>query len=266
MDSFHYDEALVDYQAAYAASHDAAILYNIGQVRRARGEYPEALDAFQAFEREARPELKALVPKLGELLAEIRSKVASLQVAINVAGARIIVRDRIVGTTPMATPIRLNAGRTTIEITAEGYLPYTKELDLPGGGVAVIDAKLETKDSHGILVVRASEGPAAVFIDGKRAGTAPVEQVVGAGSHSVVVRRDGFEDGAGSVVVRPGERRDLDLKLTAKSGITSKWWFWTGVGVVVAGGAATAVVLLSSRKADRGDGFEPNQLGAPLRW
>jgi hypothetical protein len=266
MDSLRYDEALSAYKAAYDLSHDPAILYNVGQVRRARGEYPEALDSFEAFDQQAPPELKARVPTLPQLIAEVRGKVATVTITTNVAGARVLVRERIVGTTPLEKPIRVGAGKALVEIDAAGHLPYRKELDLAGGSATVLDAKLESSEARGVLVVHANAG-ASVLVDGKLAGNAPVELTVAPGSHEVLVRREGFEDNASSAVIRSGERRELDVTLAARSSIVQKWWFWTGVGVVVAGGVvATVLAVMLPRGPDAGDGFQPGTLGAPLRW
>ena len=266
MDSLRYDEALAAYKAAYDLSHDPAILYNMGQVRRARSEYPEALDSLEAFDRDAPPELKARVPTLAQIIAEIRAKVATLTITADVAGARVLVRDRVIGTTPLPGPVRVGAGKAHLEIDASGRLPYRRELDLAGGSVTVIDAKLETPEAHGVLVVHANAG-ASVFVDGAPVGNAPVEVSVTTGTHKVLVKREGFEDNASSAVVRAGERRELDVTLAAKSSIAGKWWFWTAIGVVVVGGAvATALAVTLPRSADAGNGFQPGTLGAPLRW
>jgi hypothetical protein len=49
-----------------------------------------------------------------------------------------------------------------------------------------------------------------------------------------------------------GDRRELDIELRKAPGLLSRWWFWTGVGVVVAAGAATAIALTIERDAPPG--------------
>lgn len=266
MDSLRYDEALADYTQAYELSHDVAILYNLGQLHRARGEYPESLDAFLAFDKAAPPSLHARVPKLGELIDEVRAKVATLTITANVSGARVLLRDKVIGSTPLSDAIRLNAGKVTIEIDAEGYARYRKDLDLAGGTSTVLDAKLEPKDVQGILVVHASAGAALVVVDGKPAGTAPIEIRVQPGTHSVLVKREGFLDNASSAVIQTGERHEIDVTLAKTTPFYGKWWFWTGVGVLVAAGVGITLAAVLPRAPDTGDGFQPGQLGAPLRW
>jgi hypothetical protein len=47
--------------------------------------------------------------------------------------------------------------------------------------------------------------------------------------------------------------------------LTARWWFWGGIGAVVAGGVVLSVALLTERSADKGT-IAPQQLSAPLRF
>jgi hypothetical protein len=106
-----------------------------------------------------------------------------------------------------------------------------------------------------------------VKVDGRLVGDAPLEVQVPAGTHQLSMHRDGYEDASTSTVIAVGERKEVSLRLESTPSIFGRWWFWTGVGVVVAGGAAVTVALLTEKNADRGDGFEPQQVSAPLvRW
>ena len=71
-------------------------------------------------------------------------------------------------------------------------------------------------------------------------------------------------------MIAPGERKELSLVLVAKKGgITSRWWFWTGLGVVAAGGATIAAVLIATstdRPHGTGEGFSPGTQTAFVRW
>jgi hypothetical protein len=103
-----------------------------------------------------------------------------------------------------------------------------------------------------------------VFVDGKAVGNAPVELVVEAGSHRIAFRREGYDDVETAALVGVGEHKDVTIEPQKSAPITTKWWFWTGIGVVVAGGAALTVALLSEKKAGSGDGFSPSQVSGPL--
>jgi hypothetical protein len=269
MDDHHYDEAIAAYARSYELFPDPAVLYNKGRAHEARAEYPEALDTLAKFDKDAPPELKARVPKLAELLGGLRARVAVLTVRCNVEGARVLLRDRLVGTTPLVERKLAAEKGAVVEVTAEGYFPYRTTLDLPGGAAATtLDVELKTKATSGILAVIATPSGSRVAVDGKAWGVSPVvERVIDAGNHSVRVQRDGYDDAQTSAVVSPGDRKEVRVNLTKKAPIFAKWWFWTAVGAVVVGGVVTWYALSTERSSDSGDGrFAPDRVALPLRF
>jgi hypothetical protein len=59
----------------------------------------------------------------------------------------------------------------------------------------------------------------------------------------------------------PEPRRDADAK-SGGGGLETKWWFWTGLGVVVAAGATVGIVLATTHHSD---GSQPTtQTAVPL--
>jgi PEGA domain-containing protein len=212
MDARRYADAAAFYRSSVEAYSDPSIFYNLGRAYQAMGEYPDALWWLRRFEREAPASLKERVPRLAELLAELRARVTEVTIRSNVGDARVLVRDRFVGTTPFGGPITLGAGTAPFEILAPGYLTYRREHQLKAGGEVIVDIQL-----------------------------APSE----AGRPSVLYVREKEQEGP--------------------PGITSRWWFWTGVGVaVVAAGVASYVVLTTERSAANSDFGGAGQVGAPL--
>ena len=48
-------------------------------------------------------------------------------------------------------------------------------------------------------------------------------------------------------------------------GLTSKWWFWTGVGLFATGVGVTLWYLVAQPESDAGTGsISPGQVSAPL--
>lgn len=138
-------EALAAYEQAYELAKDAALLYNKGRARMALADYPGALEELEAFDREASPELKTRVRRLPHMLEELRGKVTRLTIVCGNA-ATVRLRDRTVGTCPLpASPLIVNAGPAVIEVRADGYVPWRREVDLPGGGIATFDVTLVPK-------------------------------------------------------------------------------------------------------------------------
>src|SRR5438128_210668 len=82
-------------------------------------------------------------------LADLRGKVCMLTVTSNAASARVLLRGREVGVTPMSKPVRVVAGRSILEVVSEGFFPGRREVDLPGGQAATVDLTLMAKATHG---------------------------------------------------------------------------------------------------------------------
>lgn len=258
-----YQEALDAYRESYALTKNPALLYNQARAHQALGDFPAALELLERFDVEAPADVKGRLKRLPELIADIRSRVTELTLRTSVSGARVILGDKVIGTTPLPQVVKTSSGRVTLQVLEEHHQPYTKVVDLPGGGAVTLDVELVRKDVSAVVVIGASVHGAHVTVDDKPIGEAPVELVVRAGEHKILVDAVGYEPSTASVVVRAGERRSLDLMLTKEAPITAKWWFWSGVGVVVLAGVATTVVMLTPRPADRGT-ISPGQVSAPL--
>jgi len=258
MEAFRYADAVAAYGDAYAITHDPALLYNMGRALQALGHYPEALDKLEAFDTDASADLKARVPRLAQLLAELRQRVTTVTIRTNVAGARILVRNTVVGKSPLAGPVRLIAGPADIEVEADGYFTGKRSLQLPGGSAVDVGIDLFSRDTTGVLSVRTSLTGAEVFVDDKRIGIAPIDTNVPRGTHRVVVRRADYQPYETSVVVAAGGSKTITATLESGS-IVTRWWFWGGVGAVVATGIVVTIAAVSERSPDSGT-IAPGQL------
>jgi hypothetical protein len=111
------------------------------------------------------------------------------------------------------------------------------------------------------IVVQCSIQGARIFLRGEWQGTTPLPGDIMAppGDAHFEVVADGYHPYVQELALLAGKEARIDAVLVpelvahsapsprreppASSPITSKWWFWTGVGLVVAGG--TAAVVLS---------------------
>jgi hypothetical protein len=267
MDNLRYGDALEGYRKAWEATHDPRFLYNMGRALGALAQYPAAVEKLEQFAAVAPPELKARVP-LDKLIADFKRYVSTIALRCNVSGARVLVRGKDVGRTPLAD-LRVDAGPATIEVDADGYQTMRKRVDLPGAGRVEVAIDLVKATATGILVVRSTPAATSVLIDGKGLGGTPLEAPLLPGSHALLLSRDGYRDLATHAIVERGVRRELDFSLEKTPSILSRWWFWTIVGVVVTGaiaGTVTGVVCTSTtaceRPADPGT-IPPNQVRGP---
>ncbi len=271
----NYGEALDAYTAAIAlAPEDATLFYNLGRAHQAREDYPAALDALEQFTRKASPEVKGRVPKLDLLVADVRARVGAVSVTCttDLADAVVTVGDKTStkGCRPTPTLVRVSlpSRRSAVDVrlTAEGYQGQTMRVTVEGGGapVSVALTVLPTSTS-GTLVVRATPAHARISVDGVERGNPPLELPIGAGSHVLDLRADGHDAIHLQVVVDAGRRKEVPVDLQRSAPITSKWWFWTGVGVVAVGIGVTVWYLVAQPEEDPGRGtIDPGRVSAPL--
>lgn len=260
-DEQRYAEALSAYRRSYELSKDPALLYNIGRSHQLLNEAPEALGAYEDFLSKASADLKAKVQGLDATVAEVRKQVTTLTIISNVAGARVLIRKKDVGVTPLK-PLRLLAGDAEIEVLAEGYEPLTRTLSLGGGESVSADLSLTGKKNSGLLIVVSPVSGAKVLVDGRPVGATPTEVMLEAGEHRVTVRGDGLKETSRTVVIAAGDRRELSVT-TEKASQPSRWWLWAGAGVLVVGGIVLTAALLTERSPEKGT-LAPGQISAPL--
>lgn len=256
-----YDEALDFYEKAYALDPNPALLYNQGRAYQARGSFPEALSMLRRFDAEAPPELRARVPRLDELIAELERKVTNLTVVVNVAGARLVVGTRDLGTSPAPMTV-VNAGDAVIKASKKGYRVLEKKVVLEGGKAQTVNLTLVPLKTTGLLQVRSVAG-ALVFVDGKEVGSVPTDVEVEPGEHTVVVRHDDYEEAHTTVVLDAGQTKLHQVDLVPIPPIYERWWFWSGIGAVSATAAVVVVAAFLEGPVEEGN-IEPGAVAAPL--
>lgn len=264
MDALRYTDALAAYQEAYALAGEPALLYNEGRALEALDRFPEALVQLEAFDARAPPELKKRVVGIEAHIVEVRKRVSTVKLTCNVPAARVIVRRTVTGTTPLPGPLKLTAGPAVIEVEADGYVPFTRTVDLPGGETLSLEATLVQKATMGILIVEASDAGAVVSIDGARAGVSPVEVPASAGTHRISVQHPDHPSVETVAFVTAGEKNVFRVTLSRPS-IVTRWWFWTSLGAVLATGAGIGIgVAATTEKAHGSGSILPGSGAAPL--
>lgn len=262
-----YVDALSLYEQVRALdSANVGLDYSIARAHQMVGEFPEALSALERFERRASAQEKAMVGRLQQLFTELRSRVSVLRLRCNQVGARVLVRERVIGTTPLPSSTRLSAGVATIQVELDGFFPARKDVVLPGGGELDVELTLHARSRSSLLVVQTKPAGATVLVDGRRIGTSSprTELVVGAGAHQVTALREGYDEASVPVVLPAGSTRSVTVSLERSTPVTHRWWFWSALALVAAGGAAVGVALLTERAPSEGS-LPPRTVQAPLQ-
>ncbi len=148
-----YVDALSSYQQAAALEPEyKGVLYSIARAHQLLGEFAEALKTLERFDREASAETKAKVGGLDRLFAELRARVGTLELTCNVSGARVLLRSKVLGTTPLP-PTRLEAGIATLELELDGFFPVRREVVVPAGGRLSLEVGLHARSNSALLTI-----------------------------------------------------------------------------------------------------------------
>jgi hypothetical protein len=137
------DAARTELQRAYEIAPNWRLLFNLGQVTYELHDYPAALAAFEKYLSEG----GAKVPEARRTQVEgdiqkLKARVARLEVASDVPKADVFVDDVAVGSTPLASPLVVSAGRRKITVAKNGYATVTRFVDLAGGDSSQVNVEL----------------------------------------------------------------------------------------------------------------------------
>ena len=259
LDAKRFDDALTAYDEAYALAPTPVLLFNRGRALQFLARYTEALGMIEQFASTAPPELLARVPGLPALLVDLRSHVSVVRVVCAVPGARVSLDKKQIAITPVVGSLRVSSGKHVLEVLADGYFPYQRDVDLPGRGTTTLDVTLTSREISGLLAIRSAVSAVKVQVDEKRLGVTPLEVGLRPGTHKVFFDKDGYDASSTQIVLAAGERKTLMLAPTQGKPLYAKWWFWTGVAVMAAGVALAVILVTTEGPAPSGD-FMPGQV------
>jgi len=233
------------YRAAYRASNDPRLLWNIAACEKELRHYAGAAALLERFIAEA----PALVPaeflvQARATLAALRSFYSPLRLTGAPAGTRVMVDGDEIGTAPLPAPIPVDLGKHVIRAERDGYRPYEAVLDVAGQGEVVVDIALKQLDAQ--LIVNPSDPSDVIAVDDGVVGSGRWEGSVTAGSHRVKVTAPRSKPYVADVDLAAGEHRSIDVSLERESAGRGALWPWivSGAAVVVAGGVVGAYFAL----------------------
>lgn len=129
-------EALEAFRAAYSASQSPRALAQIALAEQALGRWVDAekhLVEALAGAPKSRWIRRYRSPLKGALVT-IRERLGSLSVQVpGVRGAVVRVNGEAAGRSPLAEPVRVVAGTVVVEISAEGYWPMSRQIEVKAG-------------------------------------------------------------------------------------------------------------------------------------
>jgi tetratricopeptide (TPR) repeat protein len=245
-----FNAALAEFEGAYRLQPLPSILYNVALSEKALFRYGDSIAHFERYLAEARniePERQA---EVRDLLARMRALLAELRLTITPEGAAVVIDGRLVGSAPLA-PVLVAAGHRVIELSAEGHHPLRREITAIAGEPLALTIALEPLPRTGRLRLQVTPPGALVWLDGRAAGSAPLELELQQGGHTLEAAAPGHHKSRRELVIVASEQREMALALERlPAPLYRRWWLWTAVGAAAAALAVGIAVPLSLERAD----------------
>ena len=231
-----YKGALKKYQEARAIFPSPKIDVNIGTTLRALGYPARAAEHFAVFLRRADPRTdQKMVRAVRATLDELLKEVGSVTLKCRIAGAAVAVDGRSVGKTPLGHRIFLAPGTHRLSLTRSGAPEVVRTLALGKGDHQVVEV---TWPAAARPVVRGTE---TTKTEGPGSRPVPVyQQPIPVYQQPISVYQQPVP-----VHVPPPPAPRLSTP------VYKRWWFWTTVGVLMAGAAAGVVLATQYGGDDR---------------
>lgn len=283
-----YDEAILAFEKAYAASARPGIRFSLAQAHRRRygktrdiEDAKKALELFRAYVGEQKVggrvddalaaigELEAIASAAAPAAATPASDAATasprtdppktetmLMVGASQRGATISLD----GGSPMPAPLTkvVSPGRHRVRVAAPGFAPEEREVDAVANQTIAYDVSLRELPATLSLAVEAG---AQVSIDGRFVGTTPFPRPLELtpGRHLVVVGKSGHKSVAAELVFKRGQTRRMRVSL-AQTGQRTAGYVLLGGGItsLIGGGVLGAVAFAEQTRAKELDAARSN--------
>jgi len=204
-----FDAALLELGRAYELAPSFRLLFNLAIVSLELHDYAGAMTFFERYLEQGGDAVSAdKRAEIGTQLRELSSNVAWVRIDVNVAGAIVLVDDRQVGTTPLAAPLRLNAGLRRISARAGAHLPDSRLLELAGGDHATLALTLVEPAPPPPPLVAPEPAPHVPWL-AWGATAALAGGAVWSGLSALAAQRD-YEDAVGQLGVTRAKLDQLD--------------------------------------------------------
>lgn len=246
-DEERFDAAAVEFERSFALRPVPVVLFNLAQCYRRLLRHDDAIDAFRRYLALGGASI-ATDRRRGveDEIEAIEAQTGAVEIEVSPAGARVSVDGRPAGTAPLT--LRLASGHRALRIEAEGFVTIEDELVVVGRERRRVELRLAAIDTAATLRLDVSPPAARMLVDGLDVGTGATERRLPSGGHVVEARLEGHRPYLASVELAERQSLDLHLQLEPERGrdVTEEWWFWTTIGVIVAGGVVAGVVIATN--------------------
>jgi PEGA domain len=207
-----WSKARQDFAAAYDASGDARILYNVAVCEKSEGNYVAAVSTLRKALSANRDMLDAkFVLTVTDSIAALTQETAELTVAPWDSDMQVSVDGKPGIEGRQGGTFLLDPGSRSITVTKPGFRAIRQEVQAARGGTPSIAAKLD-RSSTAYAVSAGDVKGGDVYIDGKRVGPLPWSGSLDLGQHEIRVEVPGYRSEKKNTLVSD-EEASLALSL-----------------------------------------------------
>jgi hypothetical protein len=186
--------ALPLFQKAYDLDRSARTAAQLGLCEATLGYWLSAEQHLEeALSATMNPWLAKHEAKLRETLVAVRGSIGEVEVRGSPAGAEVLVNGQVVGTLPLAKPIRVSDGAVQVTLRKAGYKEGSARTRAQGGKRVVVSLDLEAVPAPTVAAAQAVEPASTAGADGDT-------QIRRKPSSSSWLRPTAWVTGAGAVV------------------------------------------------------------------
>jgi hypothetical protein len=237
-----YAGAYTKLMAAYEASRDPRLLWNMAACEKAQRHYASVIDLLERYSIEGEALIGADERQAtAELVERVREFVNELRLDVQPEGTLVSVDGVAVGTAPLTRPLRLDMGKRKLRFEKPGYVARETEMELSGGKSADLKVSLDAEVHQGTLRI-VSEPTAVINVDGHPVGTGLWTGTVSSGPHAIAISAPGKQTYTTEVVVKDHDTSSLHVNLVDEAPIQTRdsssnalWWIVGGVALAGAG-------------------------------
>jgi len=208
-----FQEAITEFLEAYRIKPHPTVLFNIAQAYERLLQYSEAVTWFERYLREGGPgaPYRVIVQNRLRVLRGLPSRIHVETTPP--ATASLIDPDGVVERAQTPTEFRVKAGRYTLRVTRDGYLPQERRLGAEIGQPYFYQFTLEQQRE--LVTIRPNPSKARVFIDRKLVTTGLYADRLPVGKHTLLVEYGRHTPYETQFNLRPGHRLEYDVVLPA---------------------------------------------------
>jgi hypothetical protein len=159
-DAERYEQALANFQEAHRLRPHPLVNVNIANCYDKLGRPLQAIFHFERFI-ESEAGTPAQRQEVAKAVERLRKQVGQLLLRVTPDGATVLIDQGEQRRAPIMEPVRLEAGKHTIEVTLAGYHALQRTVTVPGGTTLELSIALEPVNTSPVLTVTPAEPEAA---------------------------------------------------------------------------------------------------------